>query len=1558
MISSLSMPMSSFARLADDRYTFDGGGDEEYSEYLQHFADQQELAKRLMGGAGYNYNDSQHEKDSGIVNRGDFLFIEGGGKGDKKEKNGNDKKKGTKKFAKYARFGKVFAHKNPSIKHNKGTNTDYIDIRLAQTAIGSNSVPPQLKDKKKAKLYLSTQEKINDFKPKVDVLRKMIEDLRFTLVYRPDPNDENVIYLRMVPNEKNIVIPFDKFDKIRNYAKDALADFRVIDKTLDDKFEDYDPYSKALSDSLRDTENIFGLLIHTIYGMGNKPHDKADTGYDMGNTDYFEVLTAEDDEAEQEQAKMVDCFINGKKYVDRSTTALIKNVKDVKQLLDFEIYDPQSIAFMKKPEFKNFLSKEDSHDMNNRAIVSDLANFLLYFQDNDEERNELLQQISDANEDVEEFNNFTQFYKNGTVFTDEAIDNEQVERAIANLNDVVTEMKRLKNYFHDCENEAFKITSDALENVRKLKKRMHKKHLSKEDIADKKLISDEDKARLGNLMHDIKYSKHQNLRMAHLIDILEPTLEEMFKFYKSRNPEGAKKLTKEIRDFYKNQNEGEEDEEEEEEEEEQSKKSKENYKTKGVDEYEDAYGNKIIKDFSMFADDDDPNASKMYKAVVEGDKVTLLDEEMTEEERDKFLSDSYANKDKINTPSNKPFAFSNQLLMNKNDQIPIGSSGKASTIRNDTTGSQGVGFSNQTPAQQAKARVNPNARPNRITPRMLTPIPKAGIDLSLHPSHHASRASSKQASRASSRHASRSASPTRTVANTVSDEQPIIDLDPSDEQPITDIAPSPPKRAKKANRVVVDGKEIELSGDEDEYIHENGKILLDILGKPIRDIPTPPPRKKLIQSPSSSSSNIDSTLANAVSAAAANSADGPAAAAAAVMSSLQADADASHANFDADDEEEEREEGEYSRMQMTDDEVEEPSDESDNEASRAQPALPQFPLPAAAPAPPAPPPAAAAAAAAPAPPAAAAVGAAPPPLPAAAAIPPMKLGDAIRLNNLYLKGQKIALDKEKSDREGREKWRMNRHTERINWAKQHRQSALDRMKYKLDKRRLKHQIRLQRITEDMKKKDYKRKVANEAESIWRNNILFHRKIAEDNENVLNRREDRVRKIVRENQNDWINNVKFWRNIAIENQNLENAKTDRERRIAQEDERLEWARQDRARKIEEEKKKRFDDNMNFILNHARQNKDVGFWAQRGEGDLENTLDKIRSWDPLGNPINNFNNFNGNRRMENRIEQTVPPYDLPKNYPIYGGNYGEYPMQMNSVPYPMYGRNGRTGRLTNYEKFGVPSVRMYQQMLRTGMNPQEVLAMSRKRRAVNGMIGNDYADYSLSRYPPQQPPMMGYPGMSEYTGYKDEDYAQLAVKAAKGLLYGPQRRYSTGNQIVSSYIPNSQTSIPRMAYLGAKMFDNFTPQSMTNKEKLELMTDRVKLQQMIKDVDDAEVKKKLTSMADLMNVKDESAWHKGMRIAGNVASGGLKAAGMVAENFWPIHDAYHRYKTMATVGKTIGNIGDGILGLLPTGYGYKRKRRAGRKGKKKRCKERFGGMIIPPKNLKKMFCKCKK
>ena len=286
--------------------------------------------------------------------------------------------------------------------------------------------------------------------------------------------------------------------------------------------------------------------------------------------------------------------------------------------------------------------------------------------------------------------------------------------------------------------------------------------------------------------------------------------------------------------------------------------------------------------------------------------------------------------------------------------------------------------------------------------------------------------------------------------------------------------------------------------------------------------------------------------------------------------------------------------------------------------------------------------------------------------------------------------------------------------------------------------------------------------------------------------------------------------------------------------------------------------------------------------------------------------------------------------------------------------MYGRNGRTGRLTNYEKFGVPSVRMYQQMLKTGMNPQEVLSMSRKRRAVNGMMGNDYADYSH-----YQPPRMSYSGSAGYTGYSDDDYGQLASKVARGLLYGPQRQYTTGNQVVSSYIPNSQSSIPRMAYLGAKMFDNLTPQGMTNKDKLELLTNNIKLQQMLKDVEDGEVKKKLSDMSNRLNSygEDESNWKKGMRVAGKVASGGLKTAGLLAENFWPIHDAYHRYKTMARVGRAMGGISDTIMGLLPIGYGYKKRRKCGSKCKK-RSKVRYGGMIIPPKNLKKMFCKCKK
>ena len=69
---------------------------------------------------------------------------------------------------------------------------------------------------------------------------------------------------------------------------------------------------------------------------------------------------------------------------------------------------------------------------------------------------------------------------------------------------------------------------------------------------------------------------------------------------------------------------------------------------------------------------------------------------------------------------------------------------------------------------------------------------------------------------------------------------------------------------------------------------------------------------------------------------------------------------------------------------------------------------------------------------------------------------------------------------------------------------------------------------------------------------------------------------------------------------------------------------------------------------------------------------------------------------------------------------------------------------------------------------------------------------------------------------------------------------------------------------------------------------------------------------------------------------------------------MHDAYHRYKTMKTVGNAIGSVGDAVARLFPGGSGYKK----GRKKNKKHTKVRYGGMIIPPKNLKKMFAKdCK-
>lgn len=49
------------------------------------------------------------------------------------------------------------------------------------------------------------------------------------------------------------------------------------------------------------------------------------------------------------------------------------------------------------------------------------------------------------------------------------------------------------------------------------------------------------------------------------------------------------------------------------------------------------------------------------------------------------------------------------------------------------------------------------------------------------------------------------------------------------------------------------------------------------------------------------------------------------------------------------------------------------------------------------------------------------------------------------------------------------------------------------------------------------------------------------------------------------------------------------------------------------------------------------------------------------------------------MQNKLVQVVPPYKFLKNYPIYrGGAIPGYP-RVNSVPYPVYARRGKTYEL---------------------------------------------------------------------------------------------------------------------------------------------------------------------------------------------------------------------------------------------------------------------------------------
>lgn len=387
--------------------------------------------------------------------------------------------------------------------------------------------------------------------------------------------------------------------------------------------------------------------------------------------------------------------------------------------------------------------------------------------------------------------------------------------------------------------------------------------------------------------------------------------------------------------------------------------------------------------------------------------------------------------------------------------------------------------------------------------------------------------------------------------------------------------------------------------------------------------------------------------------------------------------------------------------------------------------------------------------------------------------------------------------------------------------------------------------------------------------------------------------------------------------------------------------------EKEEKAEKERQKRFDEGINFFLKQAKDEKGDGFWSWRGDGDL---FSKMQNWDPLTQPLNkNFNNKNPfflNPYMQNRLEQTVPPYELPKNYPIYGGNIGGYPMQqVNTVPYNIYSRNGTTGRLTNFEKTGVPSVRMFQMLKKYGMTAEQYQQLMNQNRG----YAPQYAMQAAAPLPPYGQQSSGAPSMN--------DYASTAMKVAKGLMFTPAKYSSSMNQVIPAVLPNGDTAGPTAAYAMAKIVDNVTPQGMTNKEKMAMIANRIKFQDLIDNTKDEESKKELKNLVREYEPPKDGLMKRGLRTLGKAASLGLKGVGFVGENWWPIHDAYHRYKTMSAVGRTLGKAAPAIMGLFPAGFGYRKKK--GRS--KKRSKVRYGGMIIQPKSLKKMFkenkCDCK-
>ena len=365
--------------------------------------------------------------------------------------------------------------------------------------------------------------------------------------------------------------------------------------------------------------------------------------------------------------------------------------------------------------------------------------------------------------------------------------------------------------------------------------------------------------------------------------------------------------------------------------------------------------------------------------------------------------------------------------------------------------------------------------------------------------------------------------------------------------------------------------------------------------------------------------------------------------------------------------------------------------------------------------------------------------------------------------------------------------------------------------------------------------------------------------------------------------------------------------------------------------------------------------------------DGALEEFSRWDPMNNPINSVNNrnFYNNYRpmtMENRLEQTVPPYDLPKNYPIYGGNgyynyTNSYQPNMPTAVSMNFGRKGRTGRRTNWEKYGRPSLRTARDMIRYGVLPP----------GYEGLRGNPASSY-VSSYKPYPLPVTNPPtvGQDSYAPtYTDPGPLDALARGASAMLYGTQQFTSTPNQIFPTTIRNTTSTLPGNAYRMAGIVDSMRGQPLSNAERLSNIKNYAEAAKLINDDATGLTAEQRTSamnaVAAALPIAATAA--SGWDTAAKIASGGLKALGWMGENFWPLHDSYQRFRTRRNIYNAVGKVSDFF-----SGSGLRRRRRRGkrrfRKGSGLRTRKlKFGGMIIPPKKLKKMFsnskeCNCMK